>query len=92
LATMSVGLGPAARVFLCVVPVAAVRVDGVAGEVFAGGCVDHVDGVDSSVLKRAGAAPVRERVESFATASELGRPTICDLEVGYSAHSVTEMG
>jgi predicted nucleic acid-binding protein len=46
--------------------------------------------VDTSVLKRVGAAPVRERVESLALAGELACPTICDLEVGYSARTARE--
>lgn len=46
--------------------------------------------VDTSVLERLSAASVRERVESLAAAGELGRPTICDLEVGYSAHTAGE--
>lgn len=46
--------------------------------------------VDTSVLKRVRAAPVRQRVESLAAAGELARPTICDLEVGYSARDATE--
>jgi predicted nucleic acid-binding protein len=46
--------------------------------------------IDTSVLKRLRAPTVRERVESLAAAGDLGRPTVCDLEVGYSARTATE--
>lgn len=46
--------------------------------------------IDTSVLKRVRVAPVRERVEALAAAGGLGRPTICDLEVGYSARTAKE--
>ncbi len=46
--------------------------------------------VDTSVLKRLGHAEVRKVVEPLATGGQLGRPRICDLEVGYSARNVEE--
>jgi predicted nucleic acid-binding protein len=46
--------------------------------------------VDTSVLKRLRTPAVRARVEALAAAGELGRATICDLEVGYSARSAAE--
>jgi len=46
--------------------------------------------VDTSVLKRIGQASVRQVVEPLAANGELARPTICDLEVGYSARSGAE--
>jgi len=46
--------------------------------------------VDTSVLKRLGRFEVRRRVEPLAATGQLGRPNICDLEVGYSARSVEE--
>jgi predicted nucleic acid-binding protein len=46
--------------------------------------------VDTSVLKRLGVPAVRERVEPLAAAGELGRTSISDLEVGYSARSAQE--
>lgn len=46
---------PAAGVFLCVAPVAAVGVDGVAAEVLAGGGVDDLDGVGVDEHERWGA-------------------------------------
>lgn len=46
--------------------------------------------IDTSVLERVAAPAVRARVESLATAGDLGRATICDLEVGYSARSAAE--
>ena len=46
--------------------------------------------VDTSVVKRLGAAEVRAVVEPLAAAGELGRPIICDLEVGYSARNGRE--
>jgi predicted nucleic acid-binding protein len=46
--------------------------------------------IDTSVIKRLGRAEVRAVVEPMATAGLLGRPTICDLEVGYSARTRKE--
>jgi predicted nucleic acid-binding protein len=46
--------------------------------------------VDTSVLKRLSVAQVREVVEPLAAAGHLGRSSICDLEVGYSAPSAEE--
>lgn len=46
--------------------------------------------VDTSVLKRLGDASVRLVIEPLAAAGELGRATICDLEVGYSARTALE--
>ena len=43
--------------------------------------------VDTSVLKRLRAPAVRDRVETLATTGSLGRATICDLEIGYSART-----
>lgn len=46
--------------------------------------------VDTSVVKRLGQLQVRATVEPLAAAGELGRPRICDLEVGYSARNAAE--
>ena len=46
--------------------------------------------VDTSALKRMGHAGVGAVLEPLATAGALARPTICDLEVGYSARNATE--
>lgn len=46
--------------------------------------------VDSSVLKRLGHGEVRKVVEPLAAGGQLARPTICDLEVGYSARNGQE--
>lgn len=46
--------------------------------------------VDTSVLKRLGNSEVREVIEPLAAGGDLGRPTICDLEVGYSARNARE--
>lgn len=46
--------------------------------------------VDTSVIKRLDLAQVRAVVEPLAVAGELGRPAICDLEVGYSARTARE--
>ena len=46
--------------------------------------------VDTSVVKRLGHPRVRMVVEPLATAGELGRPSICDLEVGFSARNAAE--
>ena len=46
--------------------------------------------VDTSVLKRLAHSGVRSVVEERAIAGQLGRATICDLEVGYSARTARE--
>ncbi|MCA1675432.1 MAG: PIN domain nuclease [Actinobacteria bacterium] len=46
--------------------------------------------VDTSVLKRLGRAEVRAVIEPLAVSGQLGRPRICDLEVGYSARNADE--
>jgi predicted nucleic acid-binding protein len=46
--------------------------------------------VDTSVLKRLRHDEVRGVVEPLAERGELGRPSICDLEVGYSARNAAE--
>lgn len=46
--------------------------------------------VDTSVLKRLDRPEVRAVVEPMAIDGVLGRATICDLEVGYSARNVDE--
>lgn len=46
--------------------------------------------VDTSVLKRLGRVEVRAVVEPLAATGRLGRPSICDLEVGYSARNAAE--
>lgn len=46
--------------------------------------------VDTSALKRLGNPEVRAAIQPLATAGVLGRATICDLEVGYSARNATE--
>lgn len=46
--------------------------------------------VDTSVLKRLGRPEVRAVIEPLAEAGRLGRPRICDLEVGYSARNAHE--
>ena len=46
--------------------------------------------VDTSVLKRLGRAEVRSVLEPLAATGRLGRPSICDLEVGYSARNADE--
>jgi predicted nucleic acid-binding protein len=46
--------------------------------------------LDTSVVKRLGRPQVREIVEPLAAAGQLGRPGICDLEVGYSARNAEE--
>ena len=43
--------------------------------------------LDTSVLKRLGQPAVRSAVEPLAESVRLGRPSICDLEVGYSARN-----
>jgi predicted nucleic acid-binding protein len=46
--------------------------------------------LDTSVVKRLGRPHVREVVEPLAANGELARPSICDLEVGYSARNAEE--
>ncbi|MDQ3768967.1 MAG: PIN domain nuclease [Actinomycetota bacterium] len=46
--------------------------------------------IDTSVLKRLGHSEVRAVVEPLAATGQLGRPSICDLEVGYSARNADE--
>ena len=46
--------------------------------------------LDTSVLKRLGHLDVRMVVEPLARTGQLGRPSICDLEVGYSARNAKE--
>ena len=46
--------------------------------------------LDTSVLKRLGQSAVRAVVEPLAVGGELGRASICDLEVGYSARDAEE--
>lgn len=46
--------------------------------------------LDTSVVKRLGRLQVREVVEPLAATGELARPSICDLEVGYSARNAEE--
>ncbi|MHB1535304.1 MAG: PIN domain-containing protein [Acidimicrobiales bacterium] len=46
--------------------------------------------IDTSVLKRMGQPVVRAAVEPPTARGEVARPTICDLEVGYSARSGME--
>lgn len=46
--------------------------------------------VDTSVIKRLGHESVREIIEPLAAAGDLARPSICDLEVGYSARNADE--
>jgi len=46
--------------------------------------------VDTSVLKRLGRVEVRAVIEPLAVGGQLGRPRICDLEVGYSARNADE--
>ena len=46
--------------------------------------------LDTSVIKRLGRLEVRAVIEPLAAAGELGRPSICDLEVGYSARNAEE--
>ena len=43
--------------------------------------------VDTSVLKRLDVGAVRDRVEPLAASGALARPSVCDLEVGYSARN-----
>ncbi len=46
--------------------------------------------VDTSVIKRLGTSSIRSEIEPMAAAGELARPTICDLEIGYSARNADE--
>jgi predicted nucleic acid-binding protein len=46
--------------------------------------------VDTSVLKRLRHPEVRVVLEPLAIRGALGRPSICDLEVGYSARNAAE--
>jgi predicted nucleic acid-binding protein len=46
--------------------------------------------LDTSVVKRLRYPEVRSVVEPLAAAGELGRPRICDLEVGFSARNAKE--
>lgn len=46
--------------------------------------------MDTSVLKRLAHSTVREIVEPLTASGQLGRPTICDLEIGYSARNEQE--
>jgi predicted nucleic acid-binding protein len=46
--------------------------------------------VDTSVLKRLANPKVRAVVEPLVQAGHLARPTICDLEIGYSARNAEE--
>ena len=46
--------------------------------------------VDTSVLTRLGATPVREQIESRAYLGELARAGVSDLEIGCSARSALE--
>lgn len=46
--------------------------------------------VDTSVLKRLGRPGVRAVIEPMAVTGRLGRPRICDLEIGYSARNAAE--
>lgn len=46
--------------------------------------------VDTSVLKRLGQVAVRQAIEPLTQVGQLGRPRICDLEVGYSARTKDE--
>lgn len=46
--------------------------------------------IDTSVLKRLDRPAVRHVVEPLAATGQLGRPSICDLDVGYSARNARE--
>jgi len=46
--------------------------------------------LDTSVVKRLQYLDVRSVIEPLAAAGELGWPSICDLEVGYSARNAQE--
>jgi predicted nucleic acid-binding protein len=46
--------------------------------------------IDTSVLKRLARVEIRAVVEPLASAGQVGRPRICDLEIGYSARNADE--
>ncbi|HLJ08248.1 MAG TPA: PIN domain nuclease [Acidimicrobiia bacterium] len=46
--------------------------------------------IDTSAIKRLAQRQVRAVVEPMAVAGNLGRPQICDLEIGYSARNAEE--
>lgn len=46
--------------------------------------------VDTSALKRLAVPQVRAALEQLARSGVVARPTICDLEIGYSARNATE--
>lgn len=46
--------------------------------------------LDTSVLTRLARTEVREVIEPLAVSGQLGRPQICDLEIGYSARNAEE--
>lgn len=46
--------------------------------------------VDTSVITRLHRPEVRAMVQPFAARAELARPSICDLEIGFSARNETE--
>lgn len=46
--------------------------------------------IDTSVITRLARPEVRSVVQPLAAVGELGRPSICDLEVGYSARNAAE--
>jgi predicted nucleic acid-binding protein len=46
--------------------------------------------IDTSVLKRLARVEIRAVVEPLAAAGQIGRPRICDLEIGYSARNADE--
>jgi predicted nucleic acid-binding protein len=46
--------------------------------------------IDTSVVKRLGQPTVRRAVEPLAANGQIGRVSICDLEVGYSARNSQE--
>lgn len=46
--------------------------------------------VDTSVLKRLADSEIRAQIEHRVGAGAISRPSICDLEIGYSARNGTE--
>lgn len=46
--------------------------------------------LDTSVMKRLAHPSIRDVVEPLAAGGELARPSMCDLEVGYSARNADE--
>lgn len=46
--------------------------------------------LDTSVIKRLAHPSIRDVVEPLAAGGELARPSMCDLEVGYSARNADE--